>query len=63
MCTRRCLPGDVEAQLCKEPLDRLMQNVIAVRTAVIDEHLLQWSKEEGISQVGLLSLCTCDWLV
>lgn len=47
----RCLPEDVETQLCKEPLDRLMQNVIAVRTAVIDEHLLQWAKQENITQV------------
>uniref|UniRef100_A0A7S0R7Q6 S-adenosyl-L-methionine-dependent methyltransferase n=1 Tax=Chlamydomonas leiostraca TaxID=1034604 RepID=A0A7S0R7Q6_9CHLO len=51
----RCLPSEVEAQLCKEPLDRLMQNVIAVRTSVIDEHLLQWSKGEGISQVVILA--------
>lgn len=42
----------MEEQLCKEPLDRLMQNVIAVRTAVLDEHLVQWTRNEGITQVG-----------
>jgi O-methyltransferase involved in polyketide biosynthesis len=46
----RCLPSTVEDRLCREPLDRLMQEVIAVRTAVIDEALLQWTKS-GIKQV------------
>jgi hypothetical protein len=52
----RCLPGDVENRLCQEPLDRLMQDVIAVRTAVIDETLLEWTKgTDGISQVVLIA--------
>jgi hypothetical protein len=55
----RCLPADVEAQLCKEPLDRLMQSVIAVRTVVIDEFLHAWCKEEGFKQVRLLGGLTC----
>eukprot|EP00195_Chlamydomonas_chlamydogama_P004657 CAMPEP_0202920446 /NCGR_PEP_ID=MMETSP1392-20130828/76862_1 /ASSEMBLY_ACC=CAM_ASM_000868 /TAXON_ID=225041 /ORGANISM="Chlamydomonas chlamydogama, Strain SAG 11-48b" /LENGTH=255 /DNA_ID=CAMNT_0049613943 /DNA_START=380 /DNA_END=1147 /DNA_ORIENTATION=- len=50
----RCLPADVEDRLCKEPLDRLMQEVIAVRTAVIDETLLQWAGA-GINQVVILA--------
>mmetsp|Transcript_33349 Transcript_33349/g.99318 ORF Transcript_33349/g.99318 Transcript_33349/m.99318 type:complete len:293 (-) Transcript_33349:363-1241(-) len=50
----RCLPANVEDRLCKEPLDRLMQDVIAVRTAVIDETLLRWA-EEGITQVVVIA--------
>lgn len=50
----RCLPADVESRLCKEPLDRLMQDVIAVRTAVIDETLLQWTND-GITQVVIIA--------
>ena len=53
----RCLPAEVESRLCKEPLDRLMQEVIAVRTVVIDETLLEWTKE-GINQVGGETLCS-----
>lgn len=53
----RCLPAEVESRLCKEPLDRLMQEVIAVRTVVIDETLLEWTKE-GINQVGGGTLCS-----
>ena len=34
------------------PVHAVMQEVIAVRTAVIDEALLQWAKA-GITQVGL----------
>lgn len=51
----RCLPSEVEAQLCKEPLDRLMQNVIAVRTDVIDNLLSEWCAKEGITQVVILA--------
>ncbi|KAJ9528267.1 S-adenosyl-L-methionine-dependent methyltransferase [Haematococcus lacustris] len=51
----RCLPSDVEQQLCKEPLDRLMQDVIAVRTRVIDDHLMQWCKRDNIKQVVILA--------
>lgn len=51
----RCLPSEVEAQLCREPLDRLMQNVIAVRTGVIDDLLLEWCKKEAITQVVILA--------
>lgn len=40
----------VEVNLCRQPLDRLLQSVIAVRTVVIDETLLAWTKA-GTSQV------------
>lgn len=50
----RCLPADVEERLCLEPLDRLMQDVIAVRTVVIDETLLQWTKA-GVTQVVIIA--------
>ncbi len=34
-----------------------MQNVIAVRTGVIDDLLLEWCKKEEIAQVGCM-VCT-----
>ena len=33
----RCLPPYIEKSMCTEPLDRLLQEVIAVRTSVIGE--------------------------
>lgn len=51
----RCLPYEVESQLCKEPLDKLMQNVIAVRTQVIDEKLIEWCKADNTKQVVILA--------
>lgn len=47
----RCLPPQVERQLCKEPLDALLNDVIAVRTAVIDESLMRWSRADSIRQL------------
>lgn len=48
----RCLPPAVERQLCLEPLDALLNAVIAVRTCVIDESLMRWAHKDGILQVG-----------
>ncbi|KXZ55401.1 hypothetical protein GPECTOR_3g53 [Gonium pectorale] len=47
----RCLPSAVERQLCSEPLDALLNAVIAVRTAVIDESLMRWAHQEGVMQL------------
>ncbi|EFJ50330.1 hypothetical protein VOLCADRAFT_88831 [Volvox carteri f. nagariensis] len=47
----RCLPASVERQLCSEPLDALLNAVIAVRTSVIDESLMRWSHQEGVLQL------------
>lgn len=51
----RCLPAEVEKSMFSEPLDRLMQEVIAVRTSVIDETLLKWCKDDSIKQVVILA--------
>ncbi|KAG2430342.1 hypothetical protein HYH02_013818 [Chlamydomonas schloesseri] len=47
----RCLPPAVERQLCSEPLDALLNAVIAVRTCVIDESLLRWAHQDGVLQL------------
>ncbi|KAG2496603.1 hypothetical protein HYH03_005425 [Edaphochlamys debaryana] len=47
----RCLPSTVERALCSEPLDALLNAVIAVRTAVIDESLLRWAHSDGVLQL------------
>lgn len=47
----RCLPQHVERQLCREPLDALLNDVILVRTAVIDESLMRWAQDNGIRQL------------
>ncbi|GIL91982.1 hypothetical protein Vretimale_18507 [Volvox reticuliferus] len=47
----RCLPPVLERQLCLEPLDALLNDVIAVRTSVIDESLMRWAHQDGVLQL------------
>jgi len=49
----RCLPPEVEEKLCSEPVDRLVQDIISVRTSVVDETVLHWTTG-GIKQVVLI---------
>ena len=49
------LRREVEKKLLAKHLDVLMQDVVACRTAVIDEAIIAWAKQ-GIKQVGA---CWC----
>eukprot|EP00798_Chlamydomonas_sp_ICE-L_P006695 gene6695-3363_t len=51
----RILPKELEEQLLSQPLDTLLQNVVACRTVVIDEHVLGWAKNDGVRQVLILN--------